>query len=191
VKRWSRLDQLSLEGLLWVLPGVAVLDVLRQLVLAARGDALVSTGRVPEELVPATEVVVDRLSGTVVVEDPSTAQYAWGLVPELLGVLLAVVAARLLLGLVRSLRTGDPFTVVNARRLTALGAVVIVGGVCLSVVQGISHSTVLAPLVPDEGAMVWEFDLPLWPALVGLFIGFLAEVLNRAVRLREDVEGLV
>jgi hypothetical protein len=191
VKRWSRLDQLSLEGLLWVLPGVAVLDVLRQLVLAARGDALVSTGRVPEELVPATEVVVDRLSGTVVVEDPSTAQYAWGLVPELLGVLLAVVAARLLLGLVRSLRTGDPFTVVNARRLTALGALVIVGGVCLSVVQGISHSTVLAPLVPDEGAMVWEFDLPLWPALVGLFIGFLAEVLNRAVRLREDVEGLV
>jgi hypothetical protein len=191
VKRWSRLDQLSLEGLLWVLPGVAVLDVLRQLVLAARGDALVSTGRVPEELVPATEVVVDRLSGTVVVEDPSTAQYAWGLVPELLGVLLAVVAARLLLGLVRSLRTGDPFTVVNARRLTALGALVIVGGVCLSVVQGISHSTVLAPLVPDEGAMMWEFDLPLWPALVGLFIGFLAEVLNRAVRLREDVEGLV
>jgi hypothetical protein len=191
VKRWSRLDQLSLEGLLWVLPGVAVLDVLRQLVLAARGDALVSTGRVPEELVPATEVVVDRLSGTVVVEDPSTAQYAWGLVPELLGVLLAVVAARLLLGLVRSLRTGDPFTVVNARRLTALGALAIVGGVCLSVVQGISHSTVLAPLVPDEGAMMWEFDLPLWPALVGLFIGFLAEVLNRAVRLREDVEGLV
>jgi hypothetical protein len=191
VKPWSRLDQLSLEGLLWVLPGVAVLDVLRQLVLAARGDALVSTGRVPEELVPATEVVVDRRSGTVVVEDPSTAQYAWGLVPELLGVLLAVVAARLLLGLVRSLRTGDPFTVVNARRLTALGALVIVGGVCLSVVQGISHSTVLAPLVPDEGAMMWEFDLPLWPALVGLFIGFLAEVLNRAARLREDVEGLV
>lgn len=190
VMSWSRGDQLFLEGVLWVLPAVVLLDVGVRLVGVLRGTSIESTGELPAALASPGEPVTGPVSGAVVVHDPSAAQYAWSLAPAVLLLVLAVVAARLLLGVVRALRTGDPFTTANARRLTALSALVLVGGVGLPFVAGLAHAAVLAPLLAP-GARSLSFDIALWPALPGLFIAFLAEVFSRGARLREEVEGLV
>lgn len=188
--KWSRTDQAFLEGLLWALPGVALLKVLVDGLGALRGQPLEVTGSLPDDLAPTTELVTGPMTGTVVVQDPTAAQYGWDLAPSALLLLLAVVVARLLLGVVRSLRTGDPFTAANARRLTTLGILLIVSGTFVPVFQGIAFEAVLDPLLPD-GPRTWTLELQLWPVLAGILIGFLAEVFARGARLREDVEGLV
>jgi hypothetical protein len=137
---------------------------------------------------PRHRAVRGPLTGTVVVQAPTAEQYAWDLAPSALLLVLAVLVARLLLGVVRSLRVGDPFTRANARRLATLGSVLIVGGTLLPAVQGIALGRVLDPLLL-EGPRTWQLDLALWPALTGILVGFLAEVFSRGARLREDVEG--
>jgi Protein of unknown function (DUF2975) len=189
--RWSRWDQLSLEGLLWALPALALLQVVVQSVRTVRGDDLSSTGYLPDALVQRAEPVAGTLSGRVVVQDPTAAQYAWSLAPALVLLALAVVVARLLLGVVRSLRDGDPFTSQNARRLGWLSGVVLVGGLSFQFLAGVAHARTIAPLLPD-GPTTWALELQLWPVLAaGALLGFLAEVFARGTRLREDVEGLV
>jgi len=190
VKRWSKVDQTFLEGLLWALPGVALLQVLLHLVRAVRGDALEVSGYLPEELLAPTGLVTGPLSGTVVVTDPTATQYGWAAVPMVLLLVLAAVVALLLLGVARGLRTGDPFTVASARRLTTLAVVLVVGGTLLPFFQDIGHQGVLDPLLPD-GPRSGVIDLELWPLVTGMLVFFLAEVFSRGVRLREDVEGLV
>ena len=189
--RWSRLDQVSLEGLLWALPGLALLQVVVHLVRSVRGDAVTSRGDLPEQLVTAGEPVTGAVTGAVVVQDPTAVQYAWTLAPMLVLLALAVVVARLLLGVVRSVRDGDPFRAVNARRLASLSTAVLAGGLLVQVVQGLAHARTIAPLLPD-GPSSWTLDLQLWPVLAaGALFGFFAEVFARGARLREDVEGLV
>ena len=191
VQRWSRTDQFALEGLLWVLPALALLQVVVQAVRAVRGDDLSTTGHVPEGLVRAAEPVTGALTGRVVVAGPPAAQYAWSLAPTVALLALAVVVVRLLLGVVRSLRDGDPFTTRNAGRLAALSVVVIVGGLAMQFLASVAHARTIAPLLPD-GPTTWVLDLQLWPVLAASgLLGFLAEVFARGARLREDVEGLV
>jgi hypothetical protein len=190
VKRWSRVDQVLLEGALWVLPAAVLGAVVKHGVEALRGRPLELTGMLPDGLVATTDLVTGPLTGTVVVREPTAAQYVWHLVPSVLLLLLAVVVAALLLGIVRSLRLGDPFTTANARRLATLGTVLIVGGTLLPFVQGIAFEGVLGPLLVDA-PRTWRLDLALWPAVTGILVGFLAEVFSRGARLREDVEGLV
>ena len=190
MKQWSRMDQVAFEGLLWVLPGVVALQAVLQGVRAVRGDALEVTGPVPEELLAPTALVTGPLSGTVVVQDPSAAQYGWAVAPTLVLLVLAVVAARLLLRVARSLRTGDPFTADNARRLSVLAGLVVLGGAFLPLLQGIAHAGVLDPLLPG-GPSSASREFLLWPGVTGLVLFFVAEVFRRGARLREDVEGLV
>jgi hypothetical protein len=135
-------------------------------------------------------VVTGPLSGTVLVQDPTATQYGWAAVPMVLLLVLAVVATRLLLGVARSLRTGDPFTTDNAGRLTTLAILVVVGGTFLPVFQSIGHDAVLDPLLADAPGG-GTLDLQVWPVLTGMLVFFLAEVFRRGARLREDVEGLV
>ena len=190
IRTWSRSDQLFLEGLLWALPAVALLGLAADGLRALRGGPLTVTGALPDDLAPTSELVTGPMTGTVVVEDPSTAQYVWDLAPSVVLLVLAVVVAQLLLGVARGLRTGDPFTTGNARRLVALGTLLIVGGALVPVLQGIAFEAVLDPLLP-EGPRTWTLDLSVWPVLSGVLVGFLAEVFSRGARLREDVEGLV
>lgn len=190
VKQWSRTDQLFLEGMLWALPGLAMLQAVLQVVRALRGDPLAVTGSLPDDLVTPAQLVSGPLTGTVLVQDPSAAQFGWALVPTVLLLVLAVVVARLLLGVARGLRSGDPFTTANARRLTTLAIIIIVGGTFLPIFQAIAFEGVLDPLLPG-GPRSATLDLQFWPYLCGLLVFFLAEVFARGARLREDVEGLV
>ena len=198
ITRWTRTDQVFLEGMLWALPGLALLAVVVDGMRALRGQSLEVHGALPERVLPASgavtgsvsAVVRGPLSGTVHVEAPTVAQYGWHLTPSVVLLVLAVVVARLLLGVARSLRAGDPFTTANAVRLRALGIVLVVGGTFVPILQGIALEGVLDPLLPG-GPMSWTLDLSLLPPLSGILVFFLAEVFARGARLREDVEGLV
>jgi hypothetical protein len=190
LRQWTRTDQVFLESVLWALPGVALVRVVADGVAALRGQPLEVSGSLPADLVPTTDLVSGPLSGTVVVEDASATQYGWDLVPSVVLLVLAVVVARLLLGVARGLRDGDPFTTANALRLRTLSIILIVGGTFVPIVQGIAFEGVLDPLLAD-GPQTWTLELQLWPVLSGVLVGFLAEVFARGARLREDVEGLV
>ena len=190
LRQWSRTDQVLLEGTLWALPGLALLAVLVDGVRALRGRPLEVSGSLPDDLAPTTDLVTGPMTGTVVVQDPTATQYGWDLVPSVLLLVLAVVLARLLLGIARSLRAGDPFTPANASRLRTLSILLIVGGTFVPIFQSIAFEGVLDPLLPG-GPRAWTLDLHLWPVLSGILVGFLAEVFARGARLREDVEGLV
>jgi hypothetical protein len=190
VKRWSRVDQAFLESVLWALPGLALVAVVVDGLRALRGRPLEVQGALPDDLARPTELVTGPMTGTVVVQDPTAAQYGWALLPSVLVLVLAVVVARLLLGVARSLRTGDSFTPANARRLSTLAILLIVGGTFVPIFQSIAFEGVLDPLLPG-GPRAWTLELQLWPVLTGVLVGFLAEVFSRGARLREDVEGLV
>lgn len=188
--RWTRTDQLFLEGVLWALPAVALLGVVLDALRALRGQSLEVHGSLPDDLVPATDLVTGPLTGTVLVQEPTATQYGWDLAPSVLLLVLAVVVAQLLLGVARSLRAGDPFTTANAARLRTLGIVLVVGGTFVPVFQSIAFEGVLDPLLAG-GPRAWTLDLSFLPSLSGILVFFLAEVFARGARLREDVEGLV
>lgn len=190
-KRWSRIDQVVMEGLLYAVPALVLLAVAVKFVHAVWGDALEVTGPLPDELSRPAEGVIGPLFGTIVVDDPTAGQYFWDLLPLLLVLLLVTVTAWLLLGVVRGLRDGDPFTTANARRLTSLAVLVVVGGLVLQMFHSISQEVLLSAALPAGGERASVYEVSLWPAAVGMLVFFLAEVFSRGARLREDVEGLV
>ena len=190
VKRWSRTEQVFLEGVLYAVPALGVLAVGVRLLHAVTGGPLVATGPLPDAVVRPPEGVTGPLSGTVVVADPGASDYGWDLLPLVLAVAVAAFGAFLLLGIARGLRAGDPFTMANARRLTSLAVLVTLGGLFLQVFHGISRDALLAAALPGQ-ELPTAFELSFWPAPVGMLIFFLAEVFARGARLREDVEGLV
>ena len=190
VNRWTRVDQVLLEGLLYAVPALGVLAVGARLLHAARGDEIQVTGPLPGALVNPAAGVLGPLSGTVVVREPGASDYGWDLLPLLLAVVVATVAAFLLLGIARGLRAGDPFTTANARRLTCLAVLVMVGGFFLQTMHDISREALLAAALPGQ-ERPWVAELSFWHIPVGVLVFFLAEVFRRGARLREDVEGLV
>lgn len=190
VKRWSRIDQVVLEGLLCTVPALGLLAVAVRLFHALRGDALEVTGPLPDALVRPAEGVTGPVVGTLTLTGPEASDYGWDLLPLLLAVAMAIAVAVLLLGIARGLRQGDPFTTANARRLTSLAVLVTVGGLFLQIFHSISRDALLLAAAPgQEPPMV--FELSLWPIPAGMLVFFLAEVFSRGARLREDVEGLV
>lgn len=181
VEEWSRADQTVIEGVLWAVPAVGVLSLAPGVADAVRGR--------PLEVGPSAAQAGSQ--GTVVVPDPTTGQYLLALLPHLLGVAAVALGAVLLLGVARALRHGDPFTPSSARRLTALGFLVLVvglvGPVCVELLRVVLIETTPA------GLRGWTFsvDLSAWPVLAGMLVLFVAEVFRRGAALRADVEGLV
>lgn len=94
---------------------------------------------------------------------------------------------------VGSARSGDPFVAANARRLTLIGALVLVGPyLVVAVEQAIVQWKLATSTASGKADVVfrWE-DLSLWPLGFGLAVLALAAVWRRGVAMREDLEGLV
>lgn len=188
---WSRWDQWFLEALLYVLPALVALTVGKRLTDAVRGGPLEVTGPLPDALTRPTDEVSGPLVGSVVVTDPVVRDYAIDLLPLLVLLVLALLASRLLLGIVRTLREGDPFIASNARRVRSLAVLVLLGSVLLNLLQSVAQDALLAAALPgvERDSVLELSDGP--AAVASLLLFFLAEVFSRGARLREDVEGLV
>lgn len=105
--------------------------------------------------------------------------------------LLAIAVLALLLFMVRTLRSGDPFVPANARRIYAIAAIVGIGGLLTDLLgqwgrHGVLEHPRIAPLVDPE-----SYHLSLLPLAVGVAIAVAAEVFRQGTSLRADVDGLV
>lgn len=106
------------------------------------------------------------------------------------GPLLAAGSLLLVLRVVRSVRTGSPFTDVNAGRLRTLALLVGVGGTALSVAgewlrRHLLDTSAAADIVQRD----WEITFV--PLLAGVVIGVVAEVWRAGVKMAEDLDGVV
>lgn len=102
---------------------------------------------------------------------------------------LCVVAAALVLleRILRNTRRADPFTAANVRLLRLLGLTVVAGGVAADVVEALAARALAAPIVDGPvGGFFWS---GWW--LAGIAFLAVAEVFNRGVRMRAELDGLV
>src|SRR3954452_151974 len=107
----------------------------------------------------------------------------------------ALLAGSLLLlrGLARSVREGDPLGRANVQRLRSVGALLLVGGSLVAVVDW-ALRLALARTLPDEtlgGLSVEGFTFPFPLLLAGLGAFVVAEVFAYGVALREDVDATI
>ncbi len=107
--------------------------------------------------------------------------------------LLALAVFYLLFRIVRTMRNGDPFVPANARRVTAIGLLVSVGGMLLAFVRSIATMDFLFKVhdAAGPGFIETSAEMSFAPAFIGLLILAFGEVFRQGTRLRKDVEGLV
>jgi hypothetical protein len=154
-------------------------------------DVAVHTEIATEQLpdMAGAEIATDVVDVTVRVEDPTDEAHRWAAARDLLPALLVIAATWLLLGLLRSVRDGDPFIPRNVKRLRALGVIVLVGVPVATFARALFESALATSVdLPSRGA---DVSIPGNAILGGLAIFVLAEVFAAGVRLRDDLEGTV
>ncbi|NHA69561.1 DUF2975 domain-containing protein [Phycicoccus flavus] len=197
--RLSRLltfDRTDRYGLGVLLALVVLVQLVVRVVLPVadwlRGEPV----RVP--LLSAVEVPALDAVGTAhgegvydVLVDASAGQRAAVVAVGVMTVALVAVAAWLVLAVMRSIASGDPFGPATVGRLRLLAAVLVIGAPVLTAAELPVQGWMLGTL--DLGGLdpATPVDAP-WQAVVGgLVVALLAEAFVVGRRLREDVEGLV
>ncbi|TMR20759.1 DUF2975 domain-containing protein [Nonomuraea turkmeniaca] len=139
---------------------------------------------------PGTVSLVEpAFHATLTIAKPSPWQSFLLILPELLLMLVLCAVAVFLLLLLRSFREGDPFTPKNARRLSAIGILLL----CVAAIPGVDQ-WILQALVsgtPLQGAALHAAEDYNWAWIVGFGVLALAEFFRQGSRLRHDVQGLV
>ncbi|MEO6572174.1 MAG: DUF2975 domain-containing protein [Ilumatobacteraceae bacterium] len=121
---------------------------------------------------------------------PTSMQRLLWVIAQISGPLLALAITWMVYGLIRSVRSGDPFTAANERRLWTIAGLVGVGATVVAVFGGIVRMIILqrsaaADLVPVT------VDIGFLPLIAAGMIAVLASVWRSGVALRADVDGLV
>jgi hypothetical protein len=104
----------------------------------------------------------------------------------IVGVPLTHVILDRLLGVVDTVRAGDPFIIANATRLQTI-AVTLLGIQLLHLVVGVVASRTRSEV--QELDINWSFSITPWIAVLLLFV--LARVFEHGARMRDDLEGTV
>jgi hypothetical protein len=104
----------------------------------------------------------------------------------IVGVPLTHVILDRLLGVVDTVRAGDPFIIANATRLQTI-AVTLLGIQLLHLVVGVVASRTRSEV--QELDINWSFSITPWIAVLLLFV--LARVFEHGARMRADLEGTV
>jgi hypothetical protein len=104
----------------------------------------------------------------------------------IVGVPLTHVILDRLLGVVDTVRAGDPVIIANATRLQTI-AVTLLGIQLLHLVVGIVASRTRSEV--QELDINWSFSITPWIAVLLLFV--LARVFEHGARMRADLEGTV
>lgn len=134
--------------------------------------------------------VTGPFSGYVGFPGPSVVQrWAW-VAWQAASPLLIALTLWLVLRLVRSVREGDPFTATNAARLRRLALVLALGGTAVSV----AGAALRRWLLDSSGAaniVAKDWQITVLPLFLGLIVGVLAQVWNRGVEMKDDLDGVV
>ncbi|MFH9981815.1 DUF2975 domain-containing protein [Streptomyces sp. NPDC017179] len=150
--------------------------------------------RVPGTVTDAVAGHGMALTGThradLVFAGPDLGQRLLLALPEIVGSLFLILILALLLQMARTLRGGDVFVPVNARRLSVIGLAVLVQAVLTPVLPAITteilvSGTPVAEQVPFSVTFTGEY------VLLAFLILALGEVFRRGTKLRADTEGLV
>lgn len=187
--RWGRSDQLGLEGLL----GLALVLVLvlgigaPVLVLLGSGDVTAPVVLDPS-VVQGVPGLTGPVRGDVVLPDPDLGARLLAALPALAGALLAAAVLWRLVGVARSARRAEVFVAANVRRLQGVALLIAVGGTAVSVLGQVCAAQLAQRVTERDGL---SLELRLLPVGVGLLVAFLAEVMRRGARLRDEVDGLV
>jgi hypothetical protein len=110
-------------------------------------------------------------------------------------VIMPLLLSMLLLGImlilrkiIRSIRSGSPFTIENASRIRALGWIVMASGPFYGILE-YAYAMMLLPSVRIEGAVVTvKPDIKIFYIFAGLIIVVIGHVFRYGVSLREDSE---
>jgi hypothetical protein len=126
---------------------------------------------------------------SVCTESPSGAQSVYAFLVEGLWPLVITVAAALLWRIVRDARRSDPFTAATVRRLRRLTVFVLLAGGAAAVAGMVAADALAASFV--KGGF-HPSDAPVWALLiVGLGLAAIAEIVNRGVALRAELDTVI
>ncbi|MEU2082744.1 DUF2975 domain-containing protein [Streptomyces albus] len=200
---WSPTDSRLLEAVLVL---AAALVGLFGVLLPALGVAglvdpqdtreteTLTTTRVPGAVADSVADHGMTLTGThhadLVLADPTAVQRLLLALPDIVNSLFLLLVLALLLKIARTLRGGDVFVPVNARRLSVTGLAVLVQTVVTPVLTALTtqllvRGTPLAEQVPFSATFTGAY------VLLAFLVLALAEVFRRGAKLRADAEGLV
>lgn len=144
----------------------------------------------PDQLdsLPSDVELQQRVEANIRIPDPTPAQHVTVISAAMLWAIVSGLILYLLRAVIGSVRTGDPFTSANTRRLRMIGLIVLIGGPLGDLITPLITQMVLDPTGIDT-----PFQLSFSPTLplVGLGVLVLAEVFRHGVRLREDVEATI
>lgn len=130
----------------------------------------------------------------VEIRDPTTSQMLLRSARDLGPALVVVWALWLLAAVMKSAAQGDPFGTDNAGRFRSLGALLIVGGLALNLLNYAVLTALYTelPTYPSVDLGAGPFTPLPGGMLVGGLVAFaLAAIFADGARLREDVEGMV
>ena len=126
---------------------------------------------------------------SVCTASPTVAQSVYASLVEGLWPLVSAVAAALLWRIVRDCRRADPFTASTVRRLRQLTVFVLLAGGVAAVAQMVAADALAATFVADG---FHPSDTPVWAwLLVGLGLAAIAEIVNRGVALRAELDTVI
>lgn len=200
---WSQTDSRLLEAAL----GLAVLLVgvfgalLPALGVAGLMDPMDTREVEAETATRVLGTVTDAVTGhgmtltgthraDLVFANPDLGQRLLLALPEIVGSLLLLLILALLFKMARTLRGGDVFVPVNARRLSVIGLAVLVQALLAPVLPALTteilvNDTPMAEQVPFSITFTGDY------VLLAFLILALGEVFRRGTKLRADTEGLV
>ncbi|MDG4827263.1 DUF2975 domain-containing protein [Asanoa sp. WMMD1127] len=127
-------------------------------------------------------------TAAVCVESPSVSQVMLMLLHDGPALVAAGIAAALLYRIVRDARRHDPFTATTVRRLRQLAWFLLVAGVVVTSAANTSSGLLLHTMVergtaPNQAMWTWLF--------VAVGVGAVAEIVNRGVALRAELDTVI
>ena len=198
---WGRSDQIAGEVMLWlfVVVGAALVPVVAvRAFLASRLEVPVELDGAPSAVPPGEQEGRFRLGSVeeavLVVTDPTTGDRLADAAPAMVLFASMALAAWLLLRVLRTLRTGEPFSRTNLRRVRGLAVTLFAAAYVWAAVGAIGrwHFADAAEAAVGPGVSIDRWiGVPVWPLVTALVLGAVGEFLRRGAALREDVDGLV
>jgi hypothetical protein len=124
------------------------------------------------------------------IHDPSLEQRLLALLPVLPGLVLVAEIARRMANLLRAAQASDPFTASTARALLTIAKITALGGLAVWVVSQIGQ-WLLSRTMLTEPVTVKPPQSPLGWLAVGLIFAALAQIIDRGVAMRAELDTVI